>query len=110
MIGDIVAEDEDPSQTHTCSLVDNARGRFVAKACRLYSAQKANLNFEAKDSYNVTIRVTDDGSPPRSRDQVVAIAVRDVNERPTSITVSNLNVGYFSFCRYIFSSFFCVDR
>ena len=96
LIGDFVTEDQDPTHTHTCTLVDDANGLFVVKNCQLYTAPNAGLNFEAKSECNVTVRSTDDGVPPLYREETFLVTVLDVNENPTLVIVSNLNVSYSS--------------
>jgi chitodextrinase len=49
------------------------------------------LNYEAKSSYSVRLRVTDSGG--LSHEKVIPIAVEDVNEAPTTIGLSNSSVS-----------------
>ena len=43
------------------------------------------LDYEAKSEYNMSVRVTDDGSPPKSLDKTITILVDDVNEAPSDL-------------------------
>ena len=58
----------------------------------MFTSSRANLNFEVRNEYNVTVRSTDDGSPPLFLDESFLITVHDVNEPPSHILVSNLTV------------------
>ena len=47
------------------------------------------LDFETQSSYQVTVRVTDSGTPGLTYDETVTITVNDLNETPTDIALSN---------------------
>ena len=64
---------------YSYSLVDNAGGRFaINPVTGLITAVGDAFNYEATTAYNVTVRVTD--SFGQYKDQVLAIAVNDLNE------------------------------
>ena len=46
------------------------------------------LNFEISASHDVTVRITDDGSPALSYDKTFTISVDDINEAPSDVTLS----------------------
>ena len=92
MIGKFTTDDQDTSHSHTYRLIDDAGNRFVLKTDVLYTTSNANLNFESQSEFNVTVRSTDDGVPPLFREETFLITVLDVNEKPTSISLSNSNV------------------
>ncbi|WP_243371806.1 hypothetical protein [Microvirga solisilvae] len=48
-----------PTETYTLALVDNAGGRFKLEGNKLIVADGSKIDFEAADSYQVTLRVTD---------------------------------------------------
>ncbi len=49
------------------------------------------LEFEAKASYTVTVRVTDSGG--LSHDETITVNVDDLNEAPTAITPTSFNIN-----------------
>jgi hypothetical protein len=51
-----------------------------------------SLDYETRSSYNVTLRCTDNGSPPASTSRSVRILVRDLNEAPTDLRLSSNTV------------------
>lgn len=91
-IGQFTTEDQDPSHKHLYTLVDDADGAFVVKGHKLFTSLTANLDYESRREYNITVRSTDDGTPPLFLEETYLITVLDVNEAPTLITVSNSKV------------------
>ena len=47
------------------------------------------LNFEKQRSFVVTVRSTDNGSPPLFNDFKVTINLSDVNDKPRNLSLSN---------------------
>jgi len=78
------ATDPDAATTLTYSLSDNAGGRFVINPTSgvVTVADGTLLNFENANSHNITVRVTDNGTPTAFTEQTFTIAVTDVNEAP----------------------------
>ena len=91
-IGQFTTEDQDPSHHHSYTLVDDASGAFVVKADKLFTSPTANLDYESKREYNITVRSTDNGTPPLFIEESYLITVLDQNEAPTLVTVSNSQV------------------
>ncbi len=85
-IGTLSATDPDAGATFTFSLpagvTDNASFNISGTSLRAPSA----FDFETKNSYSVTVRVTDQGS--LTFDKLFAITVTNVNEGPTDIVLS----------------------
>ena len=50
------------------------------------------LNMEEKNKYDVVVRVTDSGSPPLVRDEIITIHLTDVNDRPRNLDLSSNTV------------------
>ena len=75
----------------TYALTDNANGRFAIDATtgRLTTTQP--FDFETTTGAIVTVKVTDSGG--LSYSEVFAIAVTNVNEAPTALTLSNASVA-----------------
>jgi len=59
-------------------------------------ADNSNLDFESTSSYNLVIRLTDDGAGSLFDEQTVVINITDINEAPVLPATAALNVGEFS--------------
>ncbi len=92
VVGTLSATDPDAGETFTYSLVggtgstDNASFSVVGDKL----SPTASFNFEAKSSYSVRLRVTDQGG--LTFDQPFTITVTNVEESPTSLALSNTSV------------------
>ncbi|MBT6462332.1 MAG: SUMF1/EgtB/PvdO family nonheme iron enzyme [Opitutae bacterium] len=85
-VGILTAIDPDPGDTHTYSLVGGSDKKlFAVEDNRLVT--KAILDFELKAKLDLVIRVTDKGNS--SVNVPFTIAVTDVNDAPTDITLDN---------------------
>ncbi|MBK8160965.1 MAG: cadherin domain-containing protein [Rhodospirillaceae bacterium] len=84
-----LAGDPDSGDTLTYSLGDDAGGRFQINAATgvVTVANGALLDHEAATNHNITVVATDAGGLTRS--ETFSIAVTDVNEAPTAISLSN---------------------
>ena len=87
VVGTLSATDQDAGQTHTFTVVTAGCGNtypdgssFTVNAGSLVTA--APLDYEAKSSYTVCVRVTDDGTPGLTFDELFTITVTNVNEAP----------------------------
>jgi LPXTG-site transpeptidase (sortase) family protein len=94
-VGVLSSIDQDANDTHTyalvnpggvCSGVDNASFSINGQNLRA----SAMLNYEAKSSYTICIRTTDNGG--LSHHQQFTIQVLDINEPPTNLMLSNISV------------------
>jgi uncharacterized protein YggE len=92
-VGTLTSIDPDVNNTFTYALVsgagatDNAAFTIVGNELRV----AATLDFETSSSYSVRIRSTDQGG--LSVDQILTIAVTNVNEAPTSVSLTNSTVS-----------------
>lgn len=50
------------------------------------------LDFEQYSNYTLRVRAVDNGSPPLSVTGYISIQVKDINEAPTAISLSNYKV------------------
>jgi hypothetical protein len=88
--GTLSTTDPDASNTFTYTLVsgtgstDNASFNISGNQLRA----TASLNFEAKSSYSVRVRSTDQGS--LTVDKLFVITVRNVNEAPTAVSLASI--------------------
>ncbi|CAN5597847.1 hypothetical protein BH10CHL1_BH10CHL1_29800 [soil metagenome] len=82
-----------PSDSHTYSLVTGAGDTNNSSFTIVGTALKTNttLDFETKSSYSVLVRTTD--SYGGTFDKAFTINVADVNEAPTSLSISNSSVN-----------------
>lgn len=96
VVGTLTSSDPDPGDTSfTYDFVDNAgypdNASFDIVGNSLQTS--AVFNFEAKESYSINIRTTDPGTPGLTYDEVFSIAVTNVNEAPTNITLTPTTVA-----------------
>lgn len=90
VVGTLTTADPDTDDTFSYTLLDNAGGRFAISGSRLVVANGSLINYEAKTSHQVTVRVQD--SAGNTIDRTFVIGVNDVNEAPTNITLSNATI------------------
>lgn len=88
VVGTLSSTDPDPSNTFLYTFAtgngSTDNGSFTILNGQLRTA--ASFNFEAKNSYSIRVRSTDQGG--LSFDQQLTVAVSNVNEPPTAITLS----------------------
>ena len=89
-IGDPVAADDDPGDTLTYSLEGTDASSFSIVSTSGQLQTSAALDYEMKNSYSVTVRVTDDSGASNNTATIpVTINVTDVDEGTTITAVSN---------------------
>ena len=79
--------DFDQSDSHTFELA--TRGDYLYVQGNSLYANSRLLNYERDETLYVNIVVTDDGSPPKSKSFQVGLGLRDANDPPATILVSN---------------------
>ncbi|MEO1760404.1 MAG: cadherin domain-containing protein, partial [Cyanobacteria bacterium J06629_18] len=89
IIGDLTVTDVD-SSNFTYTVNDN---RFEVVNSQLKLKDGESLDFESENSITLEITATDDGNPNQSFTSNFALAVTNVNEAPTEITLSNSSVA-----------------
>ena len=87
VIGKLTVNDPNVGDTHTFKVSDS---RFEVVAGQLKLKTGVSLNYEAASSVNVTVTATDSGG--LSKSQVFTIGVTNVNEAPTSVSLSATSV------------------
>lgn len=87
VVGTVSTKDPDANEKFTYSLTDNADGRFTidAKSGQIKVAAGADLDFEKDADHGVTVQVKD--SAGNTHSEAFAIQVKDVNEKPTDLTL-----------------------
>jgi len=100
-VGTVAASDPDAGQTMSFAIVaGNAGGAFAIDSAtgRITVANSAALDYEAQATFNLTVRVADDGSPALSTTTSVAIRLNDRNDAPVldssgSMALNEINAG-----------------
>ena len=62
-------------------------------ACLKYGGLACELDYERQSTYNITVEVIDNGSPPERNNFVVSIRLRDVNDKPYNLSITNTIVS-----------------
>ncbi|EMI56388.1 cadherin domain-containing protein [Rhodopirellula sallentina] len=92
VVGGLTTTDDDASDTFAYALVsgegDTDNSLFAIDGSNLVTG--ASFDFESQSSYSVRVQSTDSGGA--SVEQVITVAIVDVNETPTAIAVDNLTV------------------
>lgn len=92
-IGEFRTLDVDAGDSHTYTFVpgvgDTDNDQFLIQGDQLLF--QTSPNFEIQDSYSLRVRTTDQGG--EIIDQVFTVSISDVNEAPTSITLSQTQVN-----------------
>ena len=83
-------QDPDEGDSFTYTLSDDADGRFAIDGDRLVVAEGAELDFETDADWDVTLVSTD--SDGLTIERTVTVSLTDVNEAPTALSVSSLEV------------------
>jgi hypothetical protein len=93
VVGTLSTTDPDSANSFTYALVsgtgDSDNSAFNISGNQLRAT--ASLNFEAKSSYSIRVRSTDQGS--LTVDKVFVITVTNVNEAPTNIALSATSIA-----------------
>uniref|UniRef100_UPI0040473EFD T9SS type B sorting domain-containing protein n=2 Tax=Roseivirga sp. TaxID=1964215 RepID=UPI0040473EFD len=88
-IGSFTSTDQDATDTHAYALVpgagDTDNGSFLIAGDKLFAG--AVFNFEAKASYSIRVKTTDNNGGTFEKQFTITIA--DVNEAPTGMSLSN---------------------
>jgi Ca2+-binding RTX toxin-like protein len=91
LVGLLGATDPNAGDTFTYALVDDPDGKFEIVGNQLQVRSSTVLDYETKASHTVTIRVTDQAG--LTYDKAFTITVNNVNEAPSTISLSNTNVS-----------------
>lgn len=75
-------------QTHSCQVTGSNIGKFTIQS-NVLALGGASLDYELTPVTRVQVKCTDNGSPPLSLVRDLSINVNDVNEAPTSISLSS---------------------
>lgn len=93
IIGNLKANDEDNTDTYTYSFID-AQGYdnnlFIIDGDKLKS--NTSFNFENRNSYTIFIRATENTTDLLHYDKAIKINIKDINEAPTGIELSNNSI------------------
>ena len=89
-VGSLITTDEDSNDTHTYTLGGTDADLFEIVDGILKLRDGVSVNYEQKNSLNIIITATD--GEGLSFDQALKINLNDVNEQPTDITLTSVNV------------------
>ena len=98
VVGGLSTIDDDRSDSHFYQMITHWE-TFSIIGNKLFV--RTVLDYETQDTYTVTIRTTDNGSPVMSLNKDFVLQVVDVNEAPTEIELSHSEVNglFLSFTR-----------
>jgi hypothetical protein len=86
LVGTLSTTDPDAVDTFTYTLLDSAGGRFRIAGAQVLVDHGTLLDFEGAASHTIRVRTTDQAGA--RYDQDFAIAITDINEEPTQLTIS----------------------
>lgn len=93
-IGTFTTTDHDVSDTHQYTLVSGTgstdNGSFQITGDQLQANEV--FNYEAKDTYTIRVRTTDNGVGNEYYEKVFTISVKDINDAPSDINLDNNTV------------------
>lgn len=84
VLATLAVSDPDAGQEHAFEILNgNASGAFAVNSDgEITAADPSRLNFEATQSFTITVRATDNGSPALNDTAVITINLNDINEAP----------------------------
>jgi hypothetical protein len=83
-VGTVVADDPDNGQSLSYSIVGgNTNSAFAISPASGLLTVAGNICFEACGQYSLTVRTTDNATPPLTGEELVVIHLTDVNEVPS---------------------------
>lgn len=97
VIGNFTIKDPDNNfearQTHVCRLTDSAQGKFqiILRNGQNLLTQSKSLDYEQATSHRISVLCSDPGG--LSHEQQFDVNVRDVNEAPVQVLLSNTHIS-----------------
>jgi hypothetical protein len=91
VVGVLTATDANLGDRFTFTLTDSAGGTFAIDGSNLVVANGVLLDFETRKTYPISVRVTDAGG--LTFDKNFTITVKNVDEAPTVIALSNAQIN-----------------
>lgn len=92
-VATLFTSDPDAQQTFVYRITDKPGGPFEIERNLLKVTRTANINYESKSSYTVTVQSTDSGHPPLSFTKQLVVQVIDVNDAPTDVVLTGQQVA-----------------
>ena len=93
VVGTLSTTDQDAGDAHTYTITASAAAQAAFTIVGNELRVNAALDFETTPSYSITIRSTDNGTPSQSTTETWTITVTNVNEAPTSISLTNTSIA-----------------
>ncbi|MDZ4848086.1 MAG: cadherin domain-containing protein, partial [Pirellulaceae bacterium] len=91
VVGTLSTTDQNPSNTFTYSLLDDAGGRFTLLGNQIRVADSSKLDFEVANAHNITVRVADSSLAEFTK--VLSISVSNATEPPRDILFTGNSVA-----------------
>jgi VCBS repeat-containing protein len=91
LIGNLSILEPNIGNSASFSIVNNVSGLFAINGNQLVVADGSLLNYEANSSYQIVIRATNPAG--LSIDKVFTIAINNVNEAPTALSLSKSSIN-----------------
>ncbi|KAJ8308606.1 hypothetical protein KUTeg_013480 [Tegillarca granosa] len=91
-IADLSTDDPDVGQTFTYNIKSGDEGIFEIQGNELKVKSGVEIDYEKKNKYILLLEVTDSGTPPKALEKTVTINVQNINEAPTSVSISGNQV------------------
>ncbi|XP_033733451.1 protocadherin Fat 4-like [Pecten maximus] len=88
-MGKLTAVDEDENDGHGFFFIDSAGRKFLIEHDNLKTYSAANLDYEENQTYEIKILVEDSGTPKLLHEKTFTVHVEDVNETPSTLSLSN---------------------
>jgi VCBS repeat-containing protein len=87
IVGTVTFTDPDAGQSHTFAITaGNTGGAFAITATtgQITVANSEGLGFETTPTFTLTVRVTDNGTPPLSGSAIITVNLTNVNKEPVA--------------------------
>ncbi|WP_434051945.1 MAG: cadherin domain-containing protein [Roseibium sp.] len=94
VVATLSTSDPDEGDTHTYEITNDPSGFFEIVGSEIRVKEDALLDHETAENHLITVTVTDSGG--LSHTEEVSIAVQDVNEAPTALTLDTANKADFT--------------
>lgn len=108
-VGLLQTKDPDPSETFTYSMItgigDDDNAVFILDGAMVRS--RSSFDFEVKSNYSIRVRSTD--SRGLSTEKALAIVVTNINENPTSLSLSDNSISENAGINTIVGEFSTID-
>jgi len=92
-IGQLTAVDPDRGDSVVWSIVQNPSDIFEVRGDKVFLSPFSSFNFEAQNTWTLTVRATDNGTPPLFLEKELTVTVEDVNEFSPNFGMMSFSVS-----------------